>query len=232
MTPNHSQDEDSYNSKEDFSVPRFNKNPKIKTNENATKSIVKDLEEKEDIENLLNLMQDDEENVEKNGDSNEADENDAGMEELLNLIGADDSDDETNKNDENKREKILIKKDTAISSTSDISLNNQEKSSEKRKSISSITITKLPQEERVFTEKNTGIRLNKTNFKNESEMNMQLASSYGKFYKLTELTRRSQEIKDQGKSYEWYSIFVIGSKSDTKSSAKGKNCIIIVPEID
>lgn len=170
------------------------------------------------------------EKKEKNNDSNEEDEHDAGMEELLNLIGADDSDTESeinNKSNENKREKILIKKDSsAISTTNDTSFNSEEKSSEKRKSTSSITITKLPQDERVFTEKNTGIRLNKTNFKNDSDMNMQLQSSYGKFYKLTDLSRRSQEIKDQGKSLEWYTIFVIASKSDTKSSAKGNSYVV------
>jgi hypothetical protein len=185
-------------------------------------------QEEEDIENLLNLMQDDEEKsetIEKSSVSNE-DEHDAGMEELLNLIGADDSDDEVdaNKNEENQRAKIVIKKDTNLSTSINSLPNNEEKMpTASRKSISSITITKLPQEERVFTEKNTGLRLNKTNFKNESDMNMQLVSSYGKFYKLTELSRRAQEIKDQGKSFEWYTIFVIASKSDTKSSAKGNN---------
>ena len=95
-----------------------------------------------------------------------------------------------------------------------------------KKTGSSITITKIPQEDRVFTEKNTGLRLNKHNFKNEAEMSTQLASSYGRFFKLTDLSKRMFELKDKGSSFEWFSIFVLASKSDTKSSAKGNSYCI------
>jgi hypothetical protein len=91
------------------------------------------------------------------------------------------------------------------------------------KSKSSITITKIPKEERVFTEKNTGLALIKSNFKSEIELNSQLMTDCGKFYKLTELGRRIHEIKDKEASFEWYTVFILGSKSETKCSAKGNN---------
>ena len=153
---------------------------------------------------------------------------DGDMEDLLNLIGAEDSDADSEKKKpesetNNERAKIVIRKETSHTKTPETPSGENPPP---KKTGSSITITKIPQEDRVFTEKNTGLRLNKHNFKNEAEMSTQLASSYGRFFKLTDLSKRMFELKDKGSSFEWFSIFVLASKSDTKSSAKGNSYCI------
>jgi hypothetical protein len=101
------------------------------------------------------------------------------------------------------------------------------------KTKSSITVTKITApssasatEDKVYTEKHTGIRISKSSYPSEIEMNSMLSCSYGKFYRLTELNRRSAELKDSANSQEWFSIFILGSKSETKSSAKGNSYVI------
>lgn len=80
-------------------------------------------------------------------------------------------------------------------------------------------------DEIVLKEKHTGLQLIKSTFKSELELNMRLSCDYGKFIKLTELIRRQSELKDS-KDLDWYSIFLIGSKTESKCSAKGNNYVI------
>jgi hypothetical protein len=191
-------DEPENDYQEDIGIPKFEKNPKTK----------KDGED--NMEDLLRLME----------EQDEVD--DGGMEELLNLL-AEDNDDEqtTEKQQENERTKVLIKKEVKPAQPKE----DTPETPVTNKTKSTITITKIQPpkeiEETAFIEKKSGLRLVKTNFKSESDMNLQLASSYGKFYKLTELNRYMFEIKNQGAQFDWFSIFVISSKSDTKKSAKG-----------
>jgi hypothetical protein len=177
---------------------------------------------------------------------------DAPLEDLLNLIGQEDQEDEEKdlnesksaQNIENNQEeednwddrKLKIKKVnlTATNSTSgeaiDTSSTPNTSITQPQRPKSSITITKIvkPNESdpNIFVEKNSGIRVTKSSFRNESDLNNQLACSYGKYYKLSHLNRYTSELKDKDPSYEWFSIFLIGSKTESKCSAKGNNYVI------
>ena len=53
-----------------------------------------------------------------------------------------------------------------------------------------------------------------------------LVNDYGQYFKLTELPYRKDFIDKSKNTLEWFTIAVIGSKSETKCSAKGNNYII------
>lgn len=161
------------------------------------------------------------------------DENDANIEDLLNLINEEDKEEEKSLCDdiddkkdslEPDRKKFIIKKDKLIKNkTSDENAIQESKPSEKN--ANKTTPSKQGDLETAFREKNTGLRIIKSQFKSEVDMNVHLACDYGKYYRLTELSKRVNEIKDS-KDMDWYSIFVVGSKTESKCSAKGNNYVI------
>ncbi len=75
--------------------------------------------------------------------------------------------------------------------------------------------------EPVIKETNTGIMLSKSNFNSGVEIQSRLTSSYGKFYKISELYRFMSHLKTNSDE-SWYTIGILGTKSDTKCSAKGE----------
>lgn len=77
-----------------------------------------------------------------------------------------------------------------------------------------------------FNEKNTGMRVIKSPFSSEQELNMRLTSECGQYHKLNELIARAEVIKKKMPNYEWYTIAVMAFKSETKCSSKGNNYII------
>jgi hypothetical protein len=77
----------------------------------------------------------------------------------------------------------------------------------------------------MLLEKSSGIRIIKSTFSSDMELNMRLCD-YGQYFRLTELTMRQEYIKKNQKTLEWYTIGIIGSKTESKCSAKGNNYII------
>ena len=77
----------------------------------------------------------------------------------------------------------------------------------------------------ILIEKHTGIRLIKSPYSSDGELNMRV-DDYGQYFKLTELIFRRDYIEKNKSSLEWFTIAVIGSKSESKCSAKGNNYII------
>ena len=144
------------------------------------------------------------------------DENeDAALEDLLNLIENDDEQEDavTPKEDAFERGKVTIKKQksTDKEQEKDESKNEVNTQSFAKSSIKIERIANDAIETNLLTEKNTGIRLVKSPFKSESEMNLNINTGYGKFFKLNELIRRTQEIKNLDSSFNWYSIFILGN---------------------
>jgi hypothetical protein len=137
-----------------------------------------------------------------------------------------------------ERKTITIKRDKPVQSqakTNDNTAADSATTTKPTATKSSITITKLPAsstktaelkaaEDKIFTEKHTGMRISKSSYSSETEMNAMLACNYGKFYRLSELIRRATELKES--TSEWFSIFILGGKSETKCSAKGNSYII------
>ncbi len=156
---------------------------------------------------------------------NNSEKNDGGLDDLLNLMNSDD-DSEKHEEESSQRKKVLIKKDKKEPKVSSF---KTAENVDSPKTKSSITITKChPKvqkepsvDEEIFTEKNTNLRLIKTPFKNEIEMNMRVMSDSGRFFKLSDVNRRACELKESGGNIKWYTVFVMGSKTETKSSAKG-----------
>ncbi|CAF0851383.1 unnamed protein product [Brachionus calyciflorus] len=197
----------------------------------------KNLEERPRFEKNPKIKKHDDEDEKTEGDF--GDEDDGNLEDLLNLINEQDEEEtslnESQKEEEQKdtlepeRKKFIIKKDNKISKqkTTSNDENTSESPSQKTPSKSSISITPLKQNdsELILKEKNTSLRIIKSSFKSEVDLNVHLACDYGKYYRLTELARRMNEIKDT-KDMDWYSIFVIGSKTESKCSAKGNNYVI------
>lgn len=150
----------------------------------------------------------------------------------MNLIEQENNDEEEEDQNEDGRKKIFLKKEKPSQSAETV------KSPEPKPiSKSSITITKIPKEspttlasssnleERILTEKNTSVRLVKSSFKNDVDLNMRLACDFGKFIKLADIYRRTHELKE-AKDFKWYSIFLLISKTESKCSAKGNNYVI------
>lgn len=172
---------------------------------------------------------------------------DCGLEDLMNLL---EQDNEENNDEDAERKKIFIRKEKPAAA-SQIAVNEEElcktptqatPNTESRLK-SSITITRIPrekaspavasttpsasnaasnQDETILTEKHTGIRLIKSSFKNEIDLNMRLACDHGKFLKLTDINRRAHELKE-AKDFKWFSIFLLHSKTESKCSANGNN---------
>lgn len=86
---------------------------------------------------------------------------------------------------------------------------------------------KLPQNEPnlLLVEKNTKIRLCKAAFHTEPELNSRLAFC-GQFYKLSQLRQSMQNLKENGAGLDWYTIILIGSKTEPKCSARGNKFVI------
>lgn len=193
-------------------VPRYSKNPKKPVKEDPAP-----LNEDEggDLDDLLNLIESQDDEEEKQSDSEPIE----GLLELMEKENVEDDDDIRPKDD------IKLKRADSAKVNSQKSDSPSQKPSQSTESIkSSITISKCSPDEKVFTEKHTRIRLNKCNHASETELNAMLACSYGKFYKLTELARRTAEIKDP--NADWFTIVIIGGKTDSKCSAKGNSYII------
>lgn len=170
-------------------------------------------------------------------DKDDEDENDANIEDLLNLINEEEKEqdeslceekDEIKDSLEPERKKFIIKKDKLVKNKIvDDKTSHESKSNENtpKKTATKTTPSKQSDLDTVFREKNTGLRIIKSQFKSEIDMNVHLACDYGKYYRLTELSRRMNEIKDS-KDMDWYSIFVVGSKTESKCSVKGNNYVI------
>jgi hypothetical protein len=115
-----------------------------------------------------------------------------------------------------ERGKLTIKKQKSIEKEQEKETGENESGDAKTNhsfTKSSITIERIANdliESNLLTEKNTGIRLLKSPFKSESELNLSINTGYGKFIKLSELIRRMQEIKNLDSSFNWYSIFILG----------------------
>jgi hypothetical protein len=181
-------------------IPKFEKNPRINADINSDSGGL------DDLLSLINKEEEEEECQEEGKD---------GLDDLLDLL----NDEEEMAKETQERKKIVIPKKKPEEPKAPTATN------------SSITITKFAAksapaaaaggEGNVLVEKNTGLRLLRSAFKNEIEMNMRLMSDMGKFLKLSDVSRRSFELKEQGDRIKWYSVFIMGSKSDTKSSAKG-----------
>ena len=204
---------------DNFSMQKYEKNPKVKK--------IGHNEEEGGLDDLLDLINDEDSiNEEKNQNNND----NSGLDDLLNLMSGDD---EKTENDPSQRKKVLITKSAANKNKQQVKKDNPVQNpttKNESKSVlstkSSITISKAPSssdtDEPLFTEKNTGLRLIKAPFKNEIEMNMRVMSDSGSFFKLSDVNRRACELKESGGNLKWYSVFVLGSKSETKCSAKGK----------
>ncbi|RNA24370.1 MCM10 -like protein [Brachionus plicatilis] len=162
-------------------------------------------------------------------------ENDENLEDLLNLINEEEEEkslceekDDNKDSLEPERKKFLIKKDKLIKNKTSDEKEPKESGANNntpKKSATNTTPSKQNDSEAILKEKNTGIRIIKSEFKNEVDMNIHLACDYGKYYRLTEICRRMHEIKDS-KDMDWFSIFVIGSKTEPKCSVKGNNYVI------
>ena len=192
---------------ENACVPKYKKNPKLLNA--ATENTEGDLDE------LLDLI----------NDENETDNGEENLDELLSLINNEENDDVDASNN-TERKKVFIKKDKHPDSTQKVADETNSESTVKPAAKSSITITKIPKDDVVLVEKNTQIRLVKSSFKSEIELNMRLISDFGKFLKLSDVNRRSCEIKESGTAFKWFSIFLLGSKTDSKCSANGNNYVI------
>lgn len=79
--------------------------------------------------------------------------------------------------------------------------------------------------ENFLTEKHTGIRLIKSSFSSDMELHTRVAADFGRYYKLTDLWKRVEDLKAQ-KDLQWFTIGIMGSKSEPKTSAKGNSYII------
>ena len=103
---------------------------------------------------------------------------------------------------------------------------------ESKPSAATSEITKKIEEHaqmEIITEKSTTLRLVKSTFKSEAELHASLATpSFGRFVKLSDLPRRSAEIKnlEASEAFVWHSVFVLGSKGEPKVSAKGNTYAI------
>jgi hypothetical protein len=154
-------------------------------------------------------------NDENEEDAENIEENEnAAIEDLLNLIENDHGEEEavTPKEDDFERGRVTIKKQKSTEKEQE---KNESESSEVKKvysSKSSIMIERIANDsvEKLIIEKNTGIRLVKSPFKSESELNLNINTGYGKYFKLSELIRRMQEIKNLDSSFNWFSIFILG----------------------
>jgi len=199
-----------------FVMPRYETNPKV--NHDVQQN---ELDEEEQVEN----------------GNDEQEEDNGGLEDLLNLIEQEDNA-ETNgevdghvvTSEEISRKKLTLKKDKESSKSLGTSAETLISASSTTKEINTKPSTQSQKEpnatsEHIVVENNTGIRLIKSKFANEIELNMNLVCN-NKFYKLTELSRRMHQIKEQGSSYNWYSVFILGSKTESKCSAKGNNYVI------
>jgi hypothetical protein len=214
-------------------LSKYEKNPKSnRTNQN--KEAKNEGNDDAPLEDLLDLIQQENEDEPEKTQEDDAEGNNS-LEDLLNLMESDNENNEeskkphgakTPKNPANlERKKITIKRDKPIAENLRQSENsNKNALPPKNTQISSITITKVPQEEKIYVEKNTGIRVTKSGYKSEIEMNALLACNYGKFYKLTELSRRAEELKSQNSDF--FSVFILGSKTESKCSAKGNSYVI------
>jgi hypothetical protein len=93
---------------------------------------------------------------------------------------------------------------------------------EAQKAKSPVAKPKVDDEDKepIIKETNTSIRLVKSNFHSDIEIQSRLTSSYGKFHRLSELHRLVSHLKSNCDA-SWYTIGILGTKSDTKCSAKG-----------
>jgi len=191
---------------DNVSVPKFEKNPRIKADYG---------DENGGLDDLLDLINEADE-------QNEKEQSNDNLDEFLDLL----NDEEKMAEENQTRKKIVIPKkkpeDSKIPTTSTASCSSITITTFAAKSASAVT-----ENTNILVEKNTGLRLLKSPFKNEIEINVRLMTDLGKFLKLTEVSRRSFELKEQGDKIKWYSIFILGSKSDTKSSAKGMIRIVL-----
>lgn len=209
---------------DNFAMPKFDKNPKIK--DVANEDTPRDNKNEGNLEDLLGLINDEDDEQKAEGGS-EKNENEGGLDDLLNLMNSDD-DGEQSKEESAQRKKVLIRKDKKESKVNSL---KKDENTDSPRTKSSITITKAAApkiqkepsvDEEIFTEKNTNLRLIKTPFKNEIEMNMRVMSDSGRFFKLSDVNRRACELKESGGNIKWYTIVVMGSKTETKCSAKGR----------
>lgn len=203
---------------DNFSLQKFDKNPKIKPTAND--------EEDGDLDCLLELLESDEETEQPKKEEPEDEGNNSDLDNLLDLMNDDDVKPNKKSADPSQRKKVLIKKDPKKSPVTKSKTPETKSKPAAEKSKSSISITKAPSKEdtcteHIFTEKNTGTRLIKSTFKNEIEMNMRLMSDNGKFLKLSDVNRRATEIKEANSNFKFYSVFVLSHKTETKTSAKG-----------
>lgn len=79
--------------------------------------------------------------------------------------------------------------------------------------------------ELILVDKNTRIRIAKPAFQTESELNMRL-TYYGQFYKISQMRQSMKYLKEVGTNTDWFSVFLVGSKTEPKCSAKGNKFII------
>lgn len=126
---------------------------------------------------------------------------------------------------EPQRKNFIIKKDKLIKNKTSNAQESNSNQDTPNKKVTNTTPSKQNDVEAIFKEKNTGLRIIKSEFKSEIDMNVHLACDYGKYYRLTDICRRMNEIKDS-KDMDWFSIFVIGSKTESKCSAKGNNYVV------
>ncbi len=201
---------------EQYDIPKYKKNPKLKENNNEKKK------------NFLDSSDDESKDSAENPDCD--------LEDLMNLLEQEDNpNDDVQEKDDEERKKIFIRKEKNLTK-SPVKANKDEEEKEETKStpkcVSSITITRIPKEtnsnqtdNNILTEKNTGIRLIKSAFKNDIDLNMRLACDFGKFLKLTDINRRAHELKES-KELKWYSVFLLMSKTESKCSANGNNYVI------
>jgi hypothetical protein len=229
-------------------IPKYEKNPKKRLDNSKQNE-----EENAPLDELLDLLQqedatDQDESANHTGkfhleleDEDEA-ENEAcpdhekSLEDLLSLMENENESEQitkaetkvAEKQEEPRRKTISIKRDKPVPSQSQNSKHEETNSTPKSKS--SITVTKITSssgsDDKIYTEKHTGIRLTKSSYSSEIEMNSMLACNFGKFYRLTELIRRTAELKDSSNNQDWFTIFILGSKSESKCSAKGNSYVI------
>lgn len=183
---------------------------------------------------------------EENDNHEEENDDDAPLEDLLNLIeqndqnGEDNAETEPKSNDSEEFKPVEISEEgRKIKLKRDKQPSVEAQTPTSTGSKSSITISKIKKPESstivptsgdsqpVFVEKYSGIRVTNSPYKSELELNVQLSSNYGKFFSLSRLYCHQHELKEQKDAkHDWFTVFLIGSKTETKCSARGNQYIV------
>lgn len=174
---------------------------------------------------------------ETNHENEANEETNSALDDLIGLIGDDDDDDDDNNQEQHSAEATGQTADPEIRALKiepkriklvkkEIETSTATTTQESKESTTTPTTASVKTETDLI-EHNTGIKLIKPMCKSQAELNARL-SYMGRFYKVSSLKQSATYLKETATTnpQDWYTIGLIGSKTDSRHSAKGNRYVI------